>query len=150
LQTSAAIAENKDSATTEQPVRSILLVDDLPANVIVVCEFLKQFGYSFAVASNGYEAIDKFKDGPFSAVLMDLQMPGMSGLEATSVIRAYEQQKALPKVPIIGMTAYASLGNREDCIASGMDDCIAKPLKPDELRKIIEKALDSKSGQRIK
>jgi CheY-like chemotaxis protein len=134
----AAQFEQNYNERVAQNGHHILLVDDHPKNVVVACEFLKQIGYTFEVARSGYEAIDKIKEGEFSAVLMDVQMPGMNGLEATSLIRAYEQHQALPKIRIIGMTEHALVDEKHNFLGSGMDDYIVKPFNPDELRHKIE------------
>lgn len=106
----------------------ILLVEDYQPNILVAEMFLEEFGYSMDVASNGLEAIQKIKDGKFDAVIMDVQMPEMNGLEATKHIRDYEEKNGLKKTPIIGMTAHALSGDRERCLSVGMDDYISKPF----------------------
>jgi len=115
----------------------VLLVEDYLPNVLVATTFLDQFGYSFDVANNGFEALDKVKSTSYVAVLMDVQMQGMDGFEATRQIRIYQQAGNLPHIPIIGMTAHALAGDRERCIAAGMDDYISKPFIPDELKSKI-------------
>lgn len=112
----------------------ILLVEDYEPNVIVATAFLEDFGYKCEVAVNGLEAITKVKSGQFSAVLMDVQMPGMNGLEATRIIREHELKGNIDRTPIIGMTAHAMAGDRDRCIAAGMDEYISKPFNPAELR----------------
>lgn len=125
-------SENVKFAKT-QP--TILIVDDQLSNIMVASAFLEQFGYKWDIANNGLEAFDKVMSGNYySAVLMDVQMPGMNGLEATQHIRTHENLNDKPNVPIIGMTAYAMAGDRERCLASGMDEYISKPFKPEELR----------------
>ncbi|MDR3449550.1 MAG: response regulator [Alphaproteobacteria bacterium] len=112
----------------------VLLVEDYPANVLVATLFLEQFGYTYEVASNGQEAVEKVKAGTdFMAILMDVQMHGMNGLEATRYIRHYENERRLKPTPIIGMTAHALAGDKERCLGVGMDDYISKPFNPDEL-----------------
>ncbi|MBX7147310.1 MAG: response regulator [Alphaproteobacteria bacterium] len=122
---------------SNEPIK-ILLVEDYAANVLVAKTFLEQFGYVCEVASNGIEAIEKVRKGSFAAILMDIQMHGMDGLEATKFIREYEEYKQLPHLPIIGMTAHALSGDRERCLAAGMNDYIAKPFNPKELEKMLE------------
>lgn len=117
----------------------ILLVEDYAANVLVASTFLEQFGYACEVAGHGHEAIEKIKHNAYAAVLMDVQMHEMNGLEATALIRAYEEEEGLPHLPIIGMTAHALSGYRETCIEAGMDDYISKPFDPAELeRKLVQ------------
>lgn len=117
----------------DKPQHAILLVEDYAPNVMVAGAFLEEFGYTYEVASNGEEAIDRVKGGQYLAVLMDIQMAKMDGLEATRQIRNYEQHAGRPRIPIIGMTAHALSGDRERCLNAGMDDYLSKPFRPDEL-----------------
>ncbi len=117
-----------------QGLQRILLVEDYAPNVLVAGTFLEQFGFSYDVASNGIEAVERVRSGSYAAVLMDVQMHGMNGLEATQLIRENEAATGRSRIPIIGMTAHALSGDRERCLASGMDDYIAKPFNPDELQ----------------
>ncbi len=118
---------------------TILLVEDHPANVLVASTFLEEFGYEVDVATNGLQAIEKATTGDYLLILMDVQMQGANGFEATARIREHEQQTSRPAVPIIGMTAHALSGDKERCIKSGMDDYIAKPFNPDHLLNTIQK-----------
>ena len=121
-------------ATVEDKARlTVLLVEDFPANILVATTFLEDFGYRVDVAENGLEAFEKAKVGSYMAALMDVQMPGINGLDATKMIRAYERQTAKPALRIIGMTAHAMAGDRERCLGVGMDDYISKPFNPAEL-----------------
>ena len=116
----------------------VLLVEDYEPNVLVARTFLEDFGYRVDVATNGLEAFEKVKTGRYLVVLMDVQMHGLNGLDATRMIRTHEQQHGRPRLPIIGMTAHALAGDRERCLGVGMDDYIAKPFNPDELRAKIK------------
>src|SRR5690606_18058041 len=107
-------------------------VEDYPANVLVATTYLEMFGYDFDVAANGIEAIEKFREGEYVAILMDVQMQGMDGLTATRAIRELEEGERRERTPIIGMTAHALVGDRERCIAAGMDDYMPKPFNPDD------------------
>jgi CheY-like chemotaxis protein len=115
----------------------ILLVEDYAPNVLVATAFLEDFGYVCDVASNGMEAVEKVISGAYLVVLMDVQMHGMNGLEATRMIRQHERENHLPPIPIIGMTAHALYGDKERCIESGMDDYIPKPFDPAQLKSKI-------------
>ena len=140
----AAEAPVERAASIADRVRPhVLLVEDYPANVLVATTFLEQFGYECDVASNGIEAIDKVKKNAYVVVLMDVQMSEMNGLDATRHIRLYEQEKGLPRIPIIGMTAHALAGDCERCLEAGMDDYITKPFNPDELERKLEAALET-------
>lgn len=119
----------------------ILLVEDHEANILVAESLLEEFGYRYVTATNGIKAVEQFRIRKFSAILMDVQMPEMDGLEATRLIRAHEQENNLPRTPIIGMTAHALGGNRERCLAAGMDDYIAKPFNSAELNDMIRSFL---------
>jgi CheY-like chemotaxis protein len=112
----------------------ILLVEDDKPNIMVACYALEALGYAYNTASNGTEAIEKFKAGSYSVVLMDVRMPELDGFNATKLIRQHELSLNMKRTPIIGMTAYALLGDRQRCMAAGMDDYIAKPVAIDELK----------------
>ncbi len=129
---------------TEYKKANILLVEDYEANVIVATALLEEFGYEYSVARNGQEALHKIKSLPFDLVLMDVQMPGIDGFEATHFVREWEKENNVvgkQRLPIIGMTAHALSGDRELCISVGMDDYLAKPYNPDEFKSKIEKYL---------
>jgi two-component system sensor histidine kinase/response regulator len=89
------------------------------------------------VANNGREAVDMLKQQPFDAILMDVQMPEMDGYEATAAIRR-EEKKTGAHIPIVAMTAYAMKGDRERCLAVGMDRYISKPIRAKELFESVE------------
>lgn len=129
-----ASEELSEDRLSESIKHRILLVEDYPANILVATTYLEQFGYVSDVAQSGIEAVEKIKSTPYAAALMDVQMPGMNGLEATHLIRVWEKQQDKPRTVIIGMTAHALAGDRERCIGSGMDDYIAKPFDPLELK----------------
>ncbi|ESQ89011.1 hypothetical protein ABAC460_14630 [Asticcacaulis sp. AC460] len=120
----------------------ILLVEDHEPNVLVATTFLEAFGYRIEVAGNGLIAFEALKAQDFDLVLMDVQMPGMNGFEATRLIRSHERQTGQAPVVIIGMTAHALAGDRDRCLAAGMDDYIAKPFDPEALRLKLQAALD--------
>ncbi|MES2207653.1 MAG: ATP-binding protein [Pseudomonadota bacterium] len=120
----------------------ILLVEDNPANVLVATCFLENFGYTYDVAGTGIEALEFFQGTKkYAAVLMDVQMPGMNGYEATLKIRELEEKTGQPRIPILGMTAHALAGDRERCLSVGMDDYIAKPFNPEKLKEQISQAI---------
>jgi CheY-like chemotaxis protein/HPt (histidine-containing phosphotransfer) domain-containing protein len=112
----------------------VLLVEDNKINQQVAQELLSQAGLVVTVAENGREAVSNVEQKPFDAVLMDLQMPEMDGYEATRAIRG---NPAFAELPIIAMTANAMAGDREECIAAGMNDHVAKPIDPKELFKAL-------------
>ncbi len=113
-----------------EPSRSsgtILLVEDNKVNQLVGSKVLENLGYTFTIANNGVEAVDAFGSGTYDAILMDCQMPEMDGYEATEDIRRIEGSEG--HIPIIAMTAAAMEGDREHCMAAGMDDFITKPVR---------------------
>ena len=111
----------------------ILLVEDNLTNQEVALITLKKLGYRADLATNGVEAIRLLTEHSYNLVLMDCQMPVMDGFEATENIRSGRSKVQNPEVPIIAMTANAMQGDRERCIAAGMNDYIAKPVQPSEL-----------------
>jgi len=123
----------------ETPVRSVrgkvLLVEDYAPNVLVATTFLDMFGYAYEVANNGVEALERVRGEAYHAVLMDVQMHEMDGLETTRRIRRMEQEEGRAPLHIIGMTAHALAGDRERCIEAGMDDYLTKPFDPDMLER---------------
>lgn len=116
----------------------ILLVEDFEPNALVATSYLKLFGYSCDVATNGREALEMLEKGGYDAVLMDVQMPEMDGYEAAMFIREQEAIRGTPRMPIIGMTAYALSGDREKCLLNGMDNYISKPFNAAELKAVLK------------
>jgi len=110
----------------------VLVVDDDENSRALAGRILKNLGYRVTMAADGNEAIEAFSRGGFSAVFMDLAMPGMDGIEATKKIREIEAPSG-SRVPIIAFTANVMSGDRERCFAAGMDDFLTKPFKKDEL-----------------
>jgi CheY-like chemotaxis protein/nitrogen-specific signal transduction histidine kinase len=110
----------------------LLLVEDNKINQLVAGKFLQKFGYQFDIAENGAQALERMETKTYDAILMDCQMPVLDGFEATKQIRLLEQTSQR-HVPIIGLTANALEGDREKCLACGMDDFTTKPIKIDEL-----------------
>jgi CheY-like chemotaxis protein len=115
----------------------ILLVEDNPTNQVVALAMLKKLGYKAKVTSNGREAITALQNMRYDIILMDCQMPEMDGFEATRRIRQGESGRRYTNVPIIAMTAHAMKGDKELCLEAGMNDYLAKPVKSEELSKLI-------------
>jgi CheY-like chemotaxis protein len=110
----------------------ILVAEDNPMNQALATRLLTKQGHAVIVACNGREALAALERASFDLVLMDVQMPEMDGLDAAAAIRKAEEGTGA-HVPIIAMTAYAMTGDRERCLAAGMDAYIAKPIRADEL-----------------
>jgi CheY-like chemotaxis protein len=118
------------------PLR-ILVVEDNAVNQKLALRMLAQMGYRADLAANGIEAIESIERQPYDAIFMDVQMPEMDGLEATRRIR---DRSGLQKQPrIVAMTANAMQGDRELCLAAGMDDYVSKPIRVDELVEALMK-----------
>ncbi len=120
---------------------SILLAEDNPVNQEVARGMLELLGCDIMVAGNGHEAVAAVTSTRFDLVLMDCQMPQMDGYLATATIRDRERSMALPRLPIIGVTANALVGDRERCLQAGMDDYLSKPFSLEELRAALERTL---------
>jgi len=117
-------------------VRTILVVEDNPVNQRMALHMLKKRGYDVELAENGQVALDKLSQTDYALVLMDCSMPVMDGFEATRRIRDVERQRG-GHVPIVALTANAMPGDRERCLAAGMDEYLAKPVTAEELHSKI-------------
>lgn len=113
---------------------TLLLVEDNPTNQMIAEAFLKQGGHHVDIADNGKKAVEAVKQKNYDMVFMDIAMPEMDGLAATKAIRAMPDKKDLP---IVAMTAHAMRGDREECIAAGMNDYITKPLSRETLNQRV-------------
>ncbi len=133
------------SAAGEQqigPASRILLVEDEPVNRMVASQMLKRLGHNVDVAENGAEAIELLEGSPdatYDLVFMDCQTPVMDGFEATRQIRAREKAVNLPRTTIVALTASALEGDREKCLAAGMDDYLAKPIRVEDIEAVLAK-----------
>ncbi|MFT5373691.1 MAG: PAS domain S-box-containing protein [Candidatus Latescibacterota bacterium] len=123
----------------QQSAQRVLLVEDMESNQRVVQSMLGRCGHEVVIMSSGSAALVHLQqDRAFDLVLMDLQMPGMSGYETTEVIREQERENKYPALKIVALTGNALAGDREACLAAGMDDYLAKPFRSAELLALIE------------
>ncbi len=121
-----------------RPLR-VLIAEDNPINQKVMLAMLSGDAYENTIASNGIEAWEAIQTGRFDVILMDVQMPELNGLEVTARLRTMEAQRG-GHTPVIALTAHAMQGDRECCIAEGMDDYVAKPVKRRDVVAAIERA----------
>jgi len=126
----------QDRARRGSPLQ-ILVVEDSVANQKVALAVLKPQGHAVTVARDGQEAVALFGSQLFDLVLMDVQMPLMDGFESTRAIRSMEEETG-GHVPIIAMTAHALQGDREKCLAAGMDGYLTKPIRREDLFRVVE------------
>jgi len=115
----------------------VLLVEDNPVNLEVAAGILESFGCKVETATDGREALERHASGEFSLIFMDCQMPEMDGFEATAAIRKQEASTG-HRVPIVALTASAIEGDREQCLASGMDDYVTKPFTAEQMRSVLK------------
>lgn len=133
-------SENRAAATRPPAVTRLLVVEDNLVNQKVVLAILRKKGYHIDVANDGREALAKLEAADYDAVLMDVQMPILDGLETTRLIR---REARWDRLPVIAMTAHAMNGDRERCLQSGMNAYISKPVQPAHLIATIERQLAS-------
>ena len=130
-----------DQATSQSGLIKVLVAEDNIVNQEVTREMLIELGFDVLVVENGQEAVDAFKQGGFSAILMDCQMPVMTGQEATMAIRQIEHDASQSPTPILALTANVMPEDKRNALESGMDDFLIKPINPDNLEKSLKKWL---------
>jgi CheY-like chemotaxis protein len=124
------------AATAHGIPAHVLLVEDNRVNLQVGLGMLSRIGCSVETAADGLQALERFAPGRFDLVLMDCQMPGLDGFETTAAIRAREAEGGR-RTPVIALTANAIDGDRERCLAAGMDDYLPKPFRLADLRRLV-------------
>jgi len=122
----------------------LLLAEDNPINQQVAVQMLRRLGYKVKAVENGQAALDALAQGEYGAILMDCQMPVMDGFTATRMIRRKEAVNGQPRIPVIALTASTMQGDRERCLAAGMDDFLSKPFKRDQLKAMLQRWLVDK------
>jgi CheY-like chemotaxis protein len=149
LTVSVPVAPSENAAATVQEalpptdLRVLLAEDNLVNQRVATAIIERRFGLDVDVVSNGCEALDALRAKDYDVVLMDCQMPEMDGYEATRQIRDPDSGVRNPDVYVIALTANAMKGDRETCLAAGMNDYVAKPVKPQELAKALRRSVDS-------
>jgi signal transduction histidine kinase/CheY-like chemotaxis protein/HPt (histidine-containing phosphotransfer) domain-containing protein len=116
----------------------LLVAEDNPVNQKVAVRYLERLGFRVDVAANGLEALDACARLPYDLIFMDCQMPEMDGFESTAALRSREAETGARRIPIVALTAHAMAGERSRCLAAGMDDYLTKPLRLDELSRVIQ------------
>ena len=122
---------------SQTPLR-VLVVDDHPANRLLMCQQLEFLGHHFSVAENGRSGLELWKDGGFDLVIVDCNMPLMNGYDMTRAIRQHELQSRCPPCTVLGFTANAQPEEVQRCKQAGMDDCLFKPLSLSQLGQWVD------------
>lgn len=120
-------------------INKILIVDDEPLNRLFLADLLRMHDIVPTEAVNGREAVAQWQADDFTAIIMDIQMPEMNGIEACRLIRRLEKEGQRRKTPIIAITAYNTRSNLDDCQAAGADAYLAKPLEISSLLEALER-----------
>lgn len=131
------VSEQVPLSDTRKP--KILCVDDNPANLLLVQTLLDDLGALVKAVDSGYAAIDAIQEDNFDLVLMDVQMPGMDGREATEAIRQWESEQGRSATPIVALTAHALANEKRALLQSGLDDYLTKPINERQLAQIVLK-----------
>lgn len=147
LKLQVPVAEVPSEAKLQRLAGRVLLAEDNPVNQEVASVMLQRLGVAAKIVNNGQEALELTEFEHFDLVLMDCQMPVMDGFEATRRIRAREKELALAPLPIIALTANAIAGDREYCLAQGMDDYLSKPFSQQQLHAVLSRWLQSRDEQ---
>ncbi|MFN4329894.1 MAG: ATP-binding protein [Limnobacter sp.] len=139
VQLSPTVASSHDQV--DLTGRRVLVVEDNLVNQTLAARLLARWECEVTLAANGRLALELVKGKQFDVVLMDMQMPVMSGLEATAAIREWEREHSGPPVPIVAMTANVLPEDRDRCLAAGMNDFIGKPIRAEQLRECLQRML---------
>jgi len=140
-----------EQKSVRMPSLRILVAEDAYANQVLARGLLEKWSHKVTIAANGKQALEEIEKAPYDLILMDVQMPEMDGIEATMQIRRCQAAGGLthlPRnpIPIVAMTAHAIKGDRERCLASGMDGYVSKPIRTPELREAILQCFPAENG----
>ena len=137
--------QSKSSTELAPPERllNVLVAEDNPINSRLVHDILTYRGHNSSLVFNGKQALEQYKSEDYDLILMDVQMPEMDGLEATSLIRKFEKHRGIEPIKIVGLTAHALSGDREVCLDAGMDDYLTKPIDSARMLTTIESYFSS-------
>lgn len=136
-------------APAPRRILNILLAEDNLMNQKLATGLLGKMGHTIRIANNGREAVDAWREDKFDVILMDVQMPVMDGFAATKEILELQQAMGTGKTPIVAMTAHALKGDRERCLAAGMDEYISKPIRSKQLESIMETVTSQTPGDEV-
>jgi CheY-like chemotaxis protein len=125
-----------------RPLR-VLLAEDNPVNRALATRLLEKRGHTVVTVENGREAVAAVEKQSFDLAVIDIQMPVMDGLQAVGLIRRLEEETGRPHLPAIALTAHAMSGDRDRCLAAGMDGYLPKPINADQLFAIMESVLET-------
>ncbi|MBY8948907.1 MULTISPECIES: transporter substrate-binding domain-containing protein [unclassified Pseudomonas] len=139
LQAVQVVDELKPAATADVPVLNVLVVDDHPANRLLMCQQLGYLGHLFTAAQNGAAGFQAWRQEHFDLVIADCNMPIMNGYELSRSIREYEQREQLTPCVVLGFTANAQPEEKQRCAQAGMDDCLFKPINLTALERQLAK-----------
>jgi len=118
------MSKNRDG----KPDRRALVVEDYEPNAIVAVTYLQELGYASDLAVSGEEALEKINANSYAVILMDVQLPGIDGMEVTRRVRAAEAAAGKTPLPVLALTARATDDDRILCLKAGMNDCLSKPF----------------------
>ena len=135
----------EDGAPPTQRKLHVLVAEDNAVNQRLATAMLARLGHEAVIAGDGTEAVEAVARHEFDVVFMDVQMPTMSGFDATAAIRDAERGTGM-RVPIVAMTAHAMAGDRERCLEAGMDDYITKPISLAEINRVLSSILAARAA----
>jgi CheY-like chemotaxis protein len=136
-----------ESKFGEGPALKVLLAEDNVINQTVAKLQFRKAGFDIKVVGNGREALAAWEQGGHDMIFMDCQMPEMDGFEAARRIRAREKERSLRPILIVALTASAMRGDREECLLAGMDDYLSKPVKMEEIKKLLRRNFPGRFGR---